>query len=499
MLAPAGLTYPVVAKVFSATEGETFESNLRLSQSNGPLPPVKPPTARSGAVRRAVNSIRTTPSLAAQFQALPSVREGKVEHYDIQPALPKGMRMDTETGAISGLPEHRFTSLYQQTFEVFGYNSVGMCSCKVWLEIVGGNWNLVHIKLYTDGEREVLDGHNDSVEDSFFLDRFSEGGASISGASPLAMSRKSLFEGDGAGDLQTSPMLVSPTGRALEHASDTFKDDKDAVLATVKSHGNNPTPAYLNRIIPAKDSDWTSALDKVAVMLERFGTARMIREPAGVAGMKLVKGMTASALLPHLGLSDDPHNARTLVRLVDHRGRNRRDHPLGGAGSLGRGPGAEVAVASTDAMSANDAIVYLRPASILSLPAPPKISVPALSEISGMSWEPSAYRVASPREASTLRAQPPAGLTQYRQLDPKPPKPETSLGSARVRPPPPLLRSNLDRQPDSARRTAPEGEQISLAVNEEFEKLLPRWRAKLRGAEPAQARIDASRRWRVPT
>jgi len=294
----------------------------------------------------------------------------------------------------------------------------------------------------------------------------------------------------------------------LEHVSDTFKEDKDVVLAAVKPHGNNPTPAYPNRIHippttnPAKDSsaDWDSALDKVAVMLQRFGSAIMIREPAGIAGMKLVKGMTASAILPHLGLFDDPHNARTLVRLLDHRGRNQKDHHLGGAGSFSRGPGAEVAVAPMDAMSANDAIVYLRPASLLSLPLPPKIPVPPLGEISGI-WEPSAYRVATPREASTMRAQTPqtpSGLNQYRQLDPPPPKLET-LGSARVRPPPRLLRSSLDRQPDSARRVAPEGEpSVSLAVNKDFAKLLPSWRAKLRDAEPAQARIDASRRWRGP-
>jgi len=319
--------------------------------------------------------------------------------------------------------------------------------------------------------------YNGSVEESWCPDRFSEGGQSMTDPNlqTKVLTKNSLSEGDGAGDFPISPRLLSPTG-------------------------NNPTPAYLNRVISTeeRDADWDSALDKVAVMLERLGTARMIREPAGVAGMKLVKGMTASALLPHLGLSDDPHNARTLVRLLDHRGRNRRDHPLGGAGSLGRGPGAEVAVSSTDAMSANDAIVYLRPASVLSLPPPPKIPVPKLGEISGMSWEPSAYRVTTPREASTMRSPAPPALNQYRQLDPPPPKPET-LGSARLRPPPPLLRSNLDRQPNSARRTAPEVDQsISLAIDEFFNKMLPRWRATLRDAEPAQVRIDASRRWRVP-
>lgn len=218
--------------------------------------------------------------------------------------------------------------------------------------------------------------------------------------------------------------------------------------------------------------------------------------------MKMVKGMMASALLPHLGLSDDPHNARTLVRLIDHRGRHRRDHPLGRPGSLGRGPGADVAVVSMDAMSANDTIIFLRPSSLLSLPPPPKLPVPALGDISGTCTEPVAHRVASSREVSTINTHAPARLNPHRLPDPPPPKPD-ALSSARVRPPPPLLRSNLERQPDSARRAAPEGEQpISLSVNEEFTKLLPSWRAKLRDAElPAngiQARLDASRRWRAP-
>jgi len=334
--------------------------------------------------------MRTTPLLPPQFQAWPSLREGKVEQYDIQPSLPKGMRLDVETGAISGLPEHRFHSVYRQTFEVFGYNPVGVCSCKVWLEVDSSNWNLVHIKLCTVGDQ----AHN--VEDSWLPDCFSEFGQTMTDPSPLS--------------------FRSPTGFASEQAiNNPMKDDKDFVLATVKSHGNNPTPAYLNRVILAEDTDadWNSALDKVAVILERFGTARMIREPC----LKLIKGMTASSLLPHLGLSDDPHNARTLVRLLDHRGRNRRDHPLGGAGSLGRGPGVDVAVASMDdvaSLSSGDAIVYLRPASIVSLPPPPKLPVPALGEISGLSWEPSAYRVAVPREVSNIRTQAPAGLNQCR-------------------------------------------------------------------------------------
>jgi len=198
-----------------------------------------------------------------------------------------------------------------------------------------------------------------------------------------------------------------------------------------------------------------------------------------------------------LGLSDDPHNARTLVRLVDHRGRTRRDHPFGGAASLGRGPGAEVAVASSaDAMSANDAMVYLKPASIFSLPPPPKLPVPALGEISGMSWEPSAYKIASPRDTSTLRTQEPVALNSCRQQDP-PQKPDALSSSTRVRSQTPLLLSNLDRRPGSARQAAPEGEQSwSFADNEEFAKLLPSWRAKLRDVSPP-ARLDAARRWRA--
>merc|ERR1712008_186961 len=72
--------------VLSATEDETSESNLRLAQRSRPLTPVKPPTARSGAMRRTVNSRRTTPSPPPQFQALPSVREGNVKQSPLEHA-----------------------------------------------------------------------------------------------------------------------------------------------------------------------------------------------------------------------------------------------------------------------------------------------------------------------------------------------------------------------------------------------------------------------------
>merc|ERR1719468_1395099 len=102
------------------------------------------------------------------------------------------------------------------------------------------------------------------------------------------------------------------------------------------------------------------------------------------------------------------------------------------------------------------------------------MAVPPLGETTDRPWEPSASTVvASPRGLNAMGT--PAQLAPYRS-DP-PPSKRDKLRSARRKPPPPLLQSNLDQQPDSARRAVPEGEElIDSAVHEEFAKFLPSWR-----------------------
>merc|ERR1740117_2058926 len=50
--------------------------------------------------------------------------------------------------------------MYRQSFEIFGYNAVGMAVCKVSLEVIGGSWNLVNATFVT-----VDPPHNDYVGD----------------------------------------------------------------------------------------------------------------------------------------------------------------------------------------------------------------------------------------------------------------------------------------------------------------------------------------------
>jgi len=110
---------------------------------------------------------------------------------------------------------------------------------------------------------------------------------------------------------------------------------------------------------PARDFDWGGVVDKVAVVLERFGQHLTVSEPGGVAGVKMVRGMAAASLVPLIGLEDDSHNIRRLLRTIEHRGKEHRHHPA--HKSVGsRGPEASVAVSVGDVMHAGDAVIYLR-------------------------------------------------------------------------------------------------------------------------------------------
>merc|ERR1712032_780403 len=129
-------------------------------------------------------------------------------------------------------------------------------------------------------------------------------------------------------------------------------------------------------------------MNKIAVVLEKFGKAVVVKEPGCVAGVRIVKGMAASALVPHLGPQEDPHHIRRLVRTVEHSGRHSRDHPSGTVGLAGRSTGndvAEVAVASDDPKSVNDATIYLRRATtpfMLASVVAPAQKVPPVGEAS---------------------------------------------------------------------------------------------------------------------
>lgn len=467
--APAGLSYAAIEKVFNgpATEDDRL----------GSLPPVRPMTSFAGS--RKLQSLRSPPAI--KFQASPTVDHGSVLHYEIEPQLPRGMSLDQTTGVISGLPEHRFPSAKGQTYEVFGYNEVGMTGCKVHLEVLGGHWNLVNVKLHTVGAPEVpMLPMSDSFSATPSLpDRYSEGGSPMSPNTPGERRGSFYLSGE-------EEMAQDPSGPAL-------------------------AAAWTGRACPgmAAEVDWGAAMDKVAIILQKFGNEMLIREPGGVAGMKLVKGMMASALVPHLGLQDDPHHTRRLVRLVEQRGRTTRHHPGGAPGAIGRGPGAEVAIASEDAIAAGDAVVYLRRAAGLSLPPPPKLPVPLLGE-GKQAWEPSAYRLAASREdsphkepwASKPGFRPQSGRTQNWSLPPStaPSAPNSARGLRSETTGPPLLRQPLEKPPNSARqvrRSRDDYEQDSMKVNEEFTKMLPLWRNKLT-EQLHPVRLEAWQRWRAP-
>lgn len=115
-----------------------------------------------------------------------------------------------------------------------------------------------------------------------------------------------------------------------------------------------PTPAGKNVLDgdnSSKDVDWSTVVDRCAIILDHFGKAMLIKEAGGVAGVRSVKGMTVSSLLPHLNIREDSHHARRFVRVVEQN-----EARIASSGSCG----IQVVVASEDAMTVGDAVVYIR-------------------------------------------------------------------------------------------------------------------------------------------
>lgn len=309
------------------------------------------------------------------------------------------MSFNEKTGRISATPRHRFPASFSHTFEVYGYNSAGMTACRILLEVIGGSWNLVTLRVSTVG-----------VPDATGIAASPEGSVSDAGAS-------SQYS-----EVQSAPEVedLSPGSRASA----------------------SPLPPHLARACrgPAGEASWEATLDKVAALLYRFGRST---EVLGLgATLRVVKGLSVAALLPLLGLPDNEevaHFARRLVRLVEHRGRVPRHDPDGTLGSGCRGVDFSLGITSREPGSVLDAVVFLS-------------------------------REAGPQEAASRAVE----LGAWDRTTGRWPAPESSRSGRRAH--------SRGASKDTAR------------VNEDFARLLPFWRERLR--EKPSARQKAVAAWR---
>lgn len=428
--APAGLAYAIVEAVVDISQVDKTKS-------------LSPPSAQSGHSRPKSAGPKWRPQSAhglqallnaLKFEAVPTQGTGRVDYYEVTPNLPQGMRFDRDTGMISGVPEHKFPATFRHTFEVFGRNSVGVSSCKVSLEVLAGTWNLVHMKLHTVGDTSVVEATQ-------------KGDQRLHGDS------------DGSDNSGAS----TPSGGSgvcwLDHSLPASVEN--ILSPSCALSGNSSRLARARPDVLTNHFHWAGAVGRVAVVLERFGQLMRVDEPRGVAGVKMVRGMPAASLLPLLGLTEDTHHIRRLLRVIEQCGQEHRHHPaLVGS----RGPEASVAVDAENASCAGDAVVYLRREHALS-PSRPQSARKQASQLSSSkavdidldAWEKVVGKWPHPMEPSRAIGA------------------ETD-GSG-----------SCEHTPD------PKG--AASKVNADFGNLLPSWRSKLRDSHP-QARQDRLRHWR---
>eukprot|EP00930_Biecheleria_cincta_P073441 TRINITY_DN6073_c0_g1_i1.p1 TRINITY_DN6073_c0_g1~~TRINITY_DN6073_c0_g1_i1.p1 ORF type:complete len:1151 (+),score=245.99 TRINITY_DN6073_c0_g1_i1:168-3620(+) len=276
---PAGLTYGYVQCLIDPS----------ASKSPSRLPHLSTSMPSQSLRDRTISNSGPTPT---NFHAPAQSDGGRIEQFVILPALPHGLNFDVSTGVISGIPREKFRVAFSRTYEVLAYNSVGMTSCMINLEIIEGAFGMYSIALKTSGsdEQTGLDSwrtYQSSLWKSSMSNSYSESSMVSSSYSPSSARQVvSCDQAELSQELPTSPSKKS---------------------------------SWLGMAFPdhASEPDANSLLDKVAAALELYGTST-----SDVPGCSSpVRAMLAVDLCEATGLalnSDDA--ARGLARLVEQQG-----------------------------------------------------------------------------------------------------------------------------------------------------------------------------------
>jgi len=332
MAAPSGLAYPSITRVFDISERHDELPPLDIKRPKTKSEKHRP--SMSGKVKTPVaTSVLKAPIKKPKFSASPSLTVGWCDNYEIVPALPRGMYLDSSNGKISGLPDHKHHRVFCQCYEVFGYNPVGMSSAKVWLECISGSWELMNVKFLQVNEAgEPVQPLNAPLTPSSMMQ------------SEMEDSERS-FEVD----VDLGAMATSDSKYARRYSSDKTSSAPP---------GEQPSPTAESALLPqpcSEEPDWTTIIEKCADCLQSSGKPIRIKEPGGVAGQQTVRGLSAGALIPLLGFQEhQQHHVRRLVRLLERRG---HQNPQLQARGL------KVCVYSEEALTIGASVVYLASAS----------------------------------------------------------------------------------------------------------------------------------------
>lgn len=282
---PAGLTYGYVQSLLDPAASK-ITSRLPNLSANKP---------RQSLRDRSSSKSESTPT---HFYAPAQSDGGLIEQFVILPTLPHGLNFDVCTGAISGMPREAFRVPFSRTHEILAYNSVGMTSCKIHLEIITGTFGMYSIALETFGadEQNGLDSsrtYQSSFWKSSFNNSFSETSVMSSSYSPSSASPSSARQG-------------------------VFSEQAELSLSQELPTSPSKKSSWLGMAFPdhASEPDANSLLDKVVAALELYGSST-----SDVPGCSSpVRAMLAVDLCEAAGLalnSDD--TARSLARLVEQQ------------------------------------------------------------------------------------------------------------------------------------------------------------------------------------
>jgi hypothetical protein len=197
------------------------------------------------------------------FSVTPTVTQGSLDHFEIEPQLPKGMQFNEATGEIHGLPsaDALTVSKYDATFCVFASGLLGTVATRVQLEVCSGAWNLILLRFGSELDNDDSNNH----------------------VSSNSMYAKRTF------------VPRPPPG------------------APVGQRGRQTLPGVA--LTPIGKVDWEIVLFKTAAVLREFG--RLIPADNEVHSLyPMVKGMDVPSLLRCLGLEEDRESAVALARAV---------------------------------------------------------------------------------------------------------------------------------------------------------------------------------------
>jgi len=279
-------------------------------------------------------------SRICEFYVKPEV-DGAPSHFDISPKQPSGMTFEQRSGILAGLPAQRASEPFSQVFEILAANSVGKTSCRIYFEVAADKYGLCSVRCST---------------------------LSPEAPSPVLPPSPKITTTTAPKVSAESTKLPQPTSASATYYPKT-ESTSASPASQLRQQAANATAIAMQQMTSqttqlkrgladqrgGEDFDWVSAVFECAVLLERFGKVMPIRGELvwGQPSVKVVRGMTAAALVKVLGLREDPLHDKRLVKAVENHGRTL---------AILKKRGVELCVAPSEVgvvAFASDAVIYI--------------------------------------------------------------------------------------------------------------------------------------------